>query len=305
MNFLIYVSCGMIYGAIITFRYFMAFESPDYQKQIMLSRNLVYGEYNNHTNTAAAEDTMMENYHHSLLYSHYLHHDVLQQQHHPSNPLDPQHQRNHYQPSNHKHIPHFRHSQVKHLLPNIPTPNERMPICFAFMMCLAVGIAVSCLLGFHLYLVCTSQTTIEFHGNLQKSRIAKENGEEPWRNPYDFGWKRNIEQIWGKIEVGGGSGSCTLFSSSSGCLTTSSISSSFQRYRMGGRVLLMIYRLRQIGAFALLLLPSWREPEYLPVPFHEESIGRRRKVHNGKRRSLSEQQNYYASVNTFHDENIV
>ncbi|KAL7464429.1 hypothetical protein ACHAXS_004767 [Conticribra weissflogii] len=44
---------------------------------------------------------------------------------------------------------------VHHLKKNsfIPTPDERSAVALAFMLCLAVGLAVLCLAGFHLYLV--------------------------------------------------------------------------------------------------------------------------------------------------------
>lgn len=45
-----------------------------------------------------------------------------------------------------------------------PTHGEETAVAFSFMLCLSVGIAVACLGGFHLYLLLTAQTTIEFHG---------------------------------------------------------------------------------------------------------------------------------------------
>lgn len=53
---------------------------------------------------------------------------------------------------------------VTHMFSMVPLPVERSPIAFTFMLCASVGIAVACLLGFHLYLIFTAQTTIEFHG---------------------------------------------------------------------------------------------------------------------------------------------
>ena len=84
----------------------------------------------------------------------------------------------------------------KHLYAYTPINTERMPISLAFMLCLAVGIAVACLGGFHLYLTLTAQTTIEFHGNwMNRSKAKKLN--QKWRNPYDLGWKRNLQQVFG------------------------------------------------------------------------------------------------------------
>lgn len=45
-----------------------------------------------------------------------------------------------------------------------PARHDETAIAFAFMLCLSVGLAVSMLGGFHLYLVLTAQTTIDFHG---------------------------------------------------------------------------------------------------------------------------------------------
>ena len=246
-NFLLYVSCGMMYGAIITFKYFLLLDSQEFHHQIMLSRNMYFNDHKNNLTPSNHNSTIDE--------------------------FPSQHQQQHQHPP-HK-GPSFKLSQVQHVLPNIPTPSERMPICFSFMMCLAVGIAVSGLFAFHLYLVFTSQTTIEFHGNMYKRRTAKENGYV-WSNPYNLGWKRNIEQIWGKIEV------------------SSSPRTSAQEYnRMRGKLSLFVYRLRQIGAFGLLLLPSWREPEFLPIPMKDD-FGRRKS--NGYS---------HVSSNATHDDNIV
>ena len=125
----------------------------------------------------------------------------------------------------------FHYSQVKHLIPNVPVPREATPIAFMFIMCVAVGASVAILLGFHMYLIATAQTTIDFHGNRMKKERCKDRGEV-FCNPYDMGLKRNVEQIWGSW---GGDG--------------------FLR-------------------FWTVLLPSWRDNEFLPVPFQGDA-GRR------------------------------
>ena len=135
------------------------------------------------------------------------------------------------------------------------------------MMCLAVGIAVTALLSFHIYLILTSQTTIEFHGNLMKRRVAKENGTV-WHNPYNLGWKRNLEQVWGSIRVspsGNNRKSKSVFERSSDVDDVNG--------RLFG-IVLFIFRVRQVISFLLLLLPSTREPEFLPVPMKGD-LGRR------------------------------
>jgi hypothetical protein len=252
----------MIYGAIITYPFFMKIDSQDYFDQISQSRHL-YMETYNHTLTSQQYSTTMS-----------LSHDLS-----PSsfnNNIN-----NNINHNRHK-IPSFPFSKVQHLIPHTPTPHERMPICFAFMMCLAVGIAVTGLLSFHLYLILTSQTTIEFHGNLFQKRIAKENGNV-FVNPYDRGMKRNLEQVWGSIHV---KKSNSLLSFYSYCddigngkkhgdddeRRQSNTSSSVIRRMLS----LTIYRIKLCGSFLLLLLPSTREPEFLPIPF-EDDRGKRQK----------------------------
>lgn len=50
-----------------------------------------------------------------------------------------------------------------------PDRGDETSIAFSFMLCLSIGIAVACLGGFHLYLLLTAQTTIEFHGKCRNS----------------------------------------------------------------------------------------------------------------------------------------
>lgn len=144
-------------------------------------------------------------------------------------------------------ILHFRHAgKWKRLHPMTPFPYERMAISLSFMLCLAVGIAVFCLAGFHMYLVFTGQTTIEFHGNWvarkkfnqeQRSLVSRGHGDgqgkklalKKWQNPYDKGWKRNWQQVYGT-----------------------------------GNPLWAV------------IVPSTRQPEFLPLPLSGE-IGRRRR----------------------------
>merc|ERR1712194_716532 len=62
--------------------------------------------------------------------------------------------------------------------PYTPIASERVPLSLGFMLCLAVGVAVAFLGGFHLYLVLTGQTTIEFHGNFVKRAKARRLGQK-------------------------------------------------------------------------------------------------------------------------------
>jgi hypothetical protein len=122
------------------------------------------------------------------------------------------------------------YTHVQHLIPNVPIPNEAAPIAFSFMMCVAVGLSVFILLVFHFYLIFTAQTTIEFHGNMVKREKCKMAGEV-YSNPYDLGFRRNLEQVWGRLG--------------------------------NDRPFWLL--------FWTALLPSWRQTEFLPVPFHGEA----------------------------------
>lgn len=85
--------------------------------------------------------------------------------------------------------------------PMIPHRQERMLISLAFMLCTAVGLAVLVLGGFHVYLVCTAQTTIEFHANWMARKRAKSMGQK-WKNPYSLGnWHRNWQQVYGQDRI--------------------------------------------------------------------------------------------------------
>mmetsp|Transcript_35691 Transcript_35691/g.78166 ORF Transcript_35691/g.78166 Transcript_35691/m.78166 type:complete len:381 (+) Transcript_35691:343-1485(+) len=74
--------------------------------------------------------------------------------------------------------------------------NARQCIMTSFMICVSILISLSCLGGFHVYLVLTNQTTIEFQTNLHRRRQARKNGEY-YRNPYDLGRTRNFLQVFG------------------------------------------------------------------------------------------------------------
>lgn len=69
-------------------------------------------------------------------------------------------------------------------------------ITTSFMIACSILIALSILGGFHVYLVLTNQSTIEFQLNLLKRKEARKNGEY-FRNPYDMGRRRNFQSVFG------------------------------------------------------------------------------------------------------------
>jgi hypothetical protein len=84
------------------------------------------------------------------------------------------------------------HAIPVRLQPMLPFAHERMLLTLSFMMCIALGCAVLLLGGFHVYLTCTGQTTIEFHANWSLRRRDPKH-----KNPYSLGsWRRNFEQVF-------------------------------------------------------------------------------------------------------------
>lgn len=66
----------------------------------------------------------------------------------------------------------------------------------SFLVSSSVFVALALLGGFHLYLVSTNQTTIEYHINTKARRDAKKNGEK-YSNPYNLGCSRNLQEVFG------------------------------------------------------------------------------------------------------------
>eukprot|EP00405_Crypthecodinium_cohnii_P016845 CAMPEP_0206456564 /NCGR_PEP_ID=MMETSP0324_2-20121206/22447_1 /ASSEMBLY_ACC=CAM_ASM_000836 /TAXON_ID=2866 /ORGANISM="Crypthecodinium cohnii, Strain Seligo" /LENGTH=319 /DNA_ID=CAMNT_0053927531 /DNA_START=215 /DNA_END=1170 /DNA_ORIENTATION=+ len=76
------------------------------------------------------------------------------------------------------------------------SPGARQCLMTSFLVCCSIVLALCMLGGFHLYLVLTNQTTIEFQTNMVRRREAKRNGEF-YRNPYDLGRTRNFRSVFG------------------------------------------------------------------------------------------------------------
>ncbi|CAJ1394566.1 unnamed protein product [Effrenium voratum] len=78
----------------------------------------------------------------------------------------------------------------------------RQSVLISFMICASILCAVCMLGGFHLYLVLTNQTTIEFQINMIRRRQCRRNGEF-FRNPYDVGRSRNCQEVFGPNSLWG------------------------------------------------------------------------------------------------------
>eukprot|EP00752_Nemacystus_decipiens_P015751 g14063.t1 len=74
--------------------------------------------------------------------------------------------------------------------------SQQSAVMMTFVLALSVGVAISVLLGWHLYLICTAQTTIEFYQNQTNRSRARQWGEL-WSNPYDVGCKGNWQSVFG------------------------------------------------------------------------------------------------------------
>ena len=74
--------------------------------------------------------------------------------------------------------------------------HARSAVMFTFVLALSVGIAVFILFAWHVFLVLTAQTTIEFYGNTTLRHRAHSRGLN-YTNPYDRGLKRNWQHVFG------------------------------------------------------------------------------------------------------------
>lgn len=69
-------------------------------------------------------------------------------------------------------------------------PQNASQLSFAFVLTVAVIIALGLLISWHAFLITTAQTSIEFYTNMMRKKNAREDGNI-WRNPYDFGYQKN------------------------------------------------------------------------------------------------------------------
>lgn len=72
----------------------------------------------------------------------------------------------------------------------------RGALLFSFVIAISVFLALSLLLGWHIYLVFTGQTTIEFYYNRTKARQSRMRGEL-FQNEYDLGSSKNWNIFFG------------------------------------------------------------------------------------------------------------
>jgi palmitoyltransferase len=69
-------------------------------------------------------------------------------------------------------------------------------IMFTFTIALSGAISVAILLSWHIFLLLTNQTTIEFYINIENRSIAKDRGIF-YKNPFDEGVRKNLRRVFG------------------------------------------------------------------------------------------------------------
>lgn len=71
-------------------------------------------------------------------------------------------------------------------------------LIFVFTLAVSGGVSVSVLLFWHIYLIVTNQTTIEFYVNMEERRIARDEGYV-FHNPFDEGLRGNLRRVFGDV----------------------------------------------------------------------------------------------------------
>ena len=88
------------------------------------------------------------------------------------------------------------HATTQHMIPFVPTPEERLTLAIAYVFVILTFLGVGYLFYFHLRLVLSAQTTIEERGNKSRQETAERAGNK-WKNPYSLGSKSNWQMVFG------------------------------------------------------------------------------------------------------------
>jgi palmitoyltransferase len=73
--------------------------------------------------------------------------------------------------------------------------SERGFIVFSFLLAMAVNIAISILLSWHIFLTVTGETTIDYYAHREIARLARREGRH-WTNDMNLGVKRNWQETF-------------------------------------------------------------------------------------------------------------
>jgi len=82
------------------------------------------------------------------------------------------------------------------LMQHRPRSEDHGPIVFSCVLALSVSIAVGILLFWHVYLIATGQTTIEWYNNRMHTADARKRGAT-YANPWDLGFVSNVGMVLG------------------------------------------------------------------------------------------------------------
>jgi len=73
---------------------------------------------------------------------------------------------------------------------------NRITLCF--VICVSIGVAVALLFSWHVYLVMSNQTSIEYMENASLGSTARQaHRGRVHRNPFNLGWRRNWAAVFG------------------------------------------------------------------------------------------------------------
>ena len=76
-----------------------------------------------------------------------------------------------------------------------PSRDARSAAAFSCLLAVSVFLAMCGLWFWHVYLVLTAQTSIDYHRFAEKRKEARRRGET-YANPHDRGWRRNWQDVF-------------------------------------------------------------------------------------------------------------
>ena len=97
-------------------------------------------------------------------------------------------------------VPFFSIRKHREVFGIIVPKKDSANVSFMFIICCAICFSISFLFFWHLYLILTGQTTIEYHINRSKKREGATRGHL-YMNPYDMGRRKNWQHVMGTMGV--------------------------------------------------------------------------------------------------------
>eukprot|EP00292_Cryptomonas_paramecium_P011606 CAMPEP_0113707556 /NCGR_PEP_ID=MMETSP0038_2-20120614/28468_1 /TAXON_ID=2898 /ORGANISM="Cryptomonas paramecium" /LENGTH=309 /DNA_ID=CAMNT_0000633117 /DNA_START=25 /DNA_END=951 /DNA_ORIENTATION=+ /assembly_acc=CAM_ASM_000170 len=96
-------------------------------------------------------------------------------------------------------LPFFRSIRMSHTWPPPPPVEGATALTFSFVLAASICLALGMLMSWHVYLILSSQTTIEWYNNRMRAAEARKMGVR-WRNEWDVGYYHNAASV---LSVGG------------------------------------------------------------------------------------------------------